>query len=132
MRSFDGLFARSAGTEGARIISLRASRLKGWWDDGGDASGDQVLRVPDRGGAGGVCGGIGARLFRARREHHRGGRGSGEFVRARLGRGRGQKGFAGRKEQAPGRDRRLTWADGNRGEGASWGERGVRYGQGGR
>src|SRR5215204_139038 len=130
MRSFDGLFARSAGTEGARIISLRASRLKGWWDDGGDASGDQVLRVPDRGGAGGVCGGIGARVLRAGREHYRGGRGAGEFVRAPLRRGRGQKGFAGRKEQAPGRDRRLTRADRSGGEGASRGERGVRYGRG--
>src|SRR5919112_3841783 len=98
-------------------------------DDGGDASGGQVLRVPDRGGEGRVRGSLGARLFRSRRGYHRGGRGSGEPVRARLRDGRGQKRIVRREEQAPGRDRRLPRAYGRGGEGAAGGERGFRDGQ---
>ena len=48
----------------------------------------------------------------------------GEFVRARLGSGRGQKGIARRKEQAPGRDRCLTRTD-RRGERGLLGESGA-------
>src|SRR5215212_5662118 len=115
----NGAYNLTQGFEGEGVV-----------DDGGDASGGQVLRVPDRGGERRVRGSVGARLLRPWREYYRGGRGSGEPVRARLRHGRGQKGIVRREEQAPGRDRLLPRADGSGGEGAAGRERGFRDCQG--
>src|SRR3712207_9486083 len=80
-------------------------------DNGGRATGGQVLRVSDRGGTRGVRRELGAGILRARGDDHRGGWGPWQPVRPHLGQGRGEQVGHRSRRPDPRPDRRGGGAD---------------------